>query len=134
MLSPTRRKRMNCWSWNAKAISTVPASGCTRLTANEDAASRFKLFTRPVLRETVFSRLKQQLADAGSRAPDPAIALCLAAGHTNERERLAIKALFAERGWQLWDEPWLREHLKIMADGDYENEVSAVVAKLLLRS
>lgn len=39
---------------------------------------------------------------------------------------------FAEKGWELWDEPWLREHLRVMSQRGYENHVSAVVAKLLL--
>ena len=35
--------------------------------------------------------------------------------------------------WELWDEPWLRKHLQEMAGVGYENQTSAVVAKLLLR-
>jgi hypothetical protein len=42
-------------------------------------------------------------------------------------------APFQERDWDLWDEPWLRERLAKMATLGYENQVSAVVAKLLLR-
>jgi hypothetical protein len=33
----------------------------------------------------------------------------------------------------LWDEKWLKEKLQLMSERGYENEVSAVVAKLLLR-
>ncbi len=40
---------------------------------------------------------------------------------------------FAEQGWELWDEAWLRDRLKLMSEGGYENQVSAVVSKLLLR-
>ena len=40
---------------------------------------------------------------------------------------------FAEKGWELWDEAWLEEQLKLMSERGYENQVSAVVAKLLLR-
>jgi hypothetical protein len=46
---------------------------------------------------------------------------------------MRLKDHFTERGWQLLDESWLREKLKSMADGGYENQVSAVVSKLLLR-
>jgi len=40
---------------------------------------------------------------------------------------------FAAKGWDLWDEPWLRQRLQVMSKRAYENQVSAVVAKLLLR-
>ena len=33
----------------------------------------------------------------------------------------------------IWDEPWLRKRLEEMSRGRYENQVSAVVSKLLLR-
>jgi hypothetical protein len=42
-------------------------------------------------------------------------------------------ANFAEKGWQLWDEDWLRQRLEKMSRKGYENQVSAVVTKLLLR-
>lgn len=42
-------------------------------------------------------------------------------------------AHFEAQGWDLWGEPWLREKLKQMATLGYENQVSAVVANLLLR-
>ena len=44
-----------------------------------------------------------------------------------------IREHFAKKGWELWDEPWLRERLQRMSDQSYENQVSAVVAKPLLR-
>ena len=40
---------------------------------------------------------------------------------------------FAGKGRLLWDEACLREKLKKMSDQGYEDQVSAVVAKLLLR-
>jgi len=58
----------------------------------------------------------------------------LAAGKVrNDHDRAAIHTRFEAEGWELWDEFWLREHLKRMARRGYENQVSAVVAKLLLR-
>jgi hypothetical protein len=48
-------------------------------------------------------------------------------------DRVGLHKHFTEKGWELWDEPWLRERLKRMSDQGYENQVSAVVAKLLLR-
>ena len=51
----------------------------------------------------------------------------------NETDRAAILAHFAKQAWDLWDEPWLRERLLLMAQQGYENHGYAVVAKLLLR-
>jgi hypothetical protein len=102
--------------------------------SNQKAAKRFKLFNQPMVRNTVFNRLKQQLAELGFCSPDPSINLCLACGRiASEKDRQRIRAHFGERGWQLWDESWLRYRLRHMADGGYENQISAVVAKLLLR-
>ena len=102
--------------------------------SNEKAAGRFKLFNNQSLREVVFNRLKKQLTEIESCSPNPSVTLCLACGRiASERDRQRIRDHFGERGWQLWDESWLRDRLKNMADGGYENQVSAVVAKLLLR-
>jgi hypothetical protein len=40
----------------------------------------------------------------------------LAAGKVrNDHDRAAIHTRFEAEGWELWDEFWLREHLKRMA-------------------
>jgi hypothetical protein len=60
--------------------------------------------------------------------------MALACGRIrNDADRAAIRAHFEGMGWELWDEPWLRQHLQAMANQGYENQTSAVVAKLLLR-
>jgi len=43
-----------------------------------------------------------------------------------------MRRLFAKRGWELLDEDWLRQRLRVMSESGYENQVSAVMAKLLL--
>jgi hypothetical protein len=102
--------------------------------SDERFAGRFKLFGDDQLREVVFERLKLQFTESGACRPKPKVKLCLACGRiASDRDRTALHTLFAENGWELWDEPWLREHLQSMAKGGYENQVSAVVAKLLLR-
>jgi hypothetical protein len=102
--------------------------------SNEKASTRFKLFNRPKIREVVFNRLRKQLAELGSCSPDPSVTLCLACGRiANDGDRIKIRNHFDQQGWQLWDESWLRDRLKHMAAGGYENQVSAVVAKLILR-
>jgi hypothetical protein len=44
-----------------------------------------------------------------------------------------MKAHFRRKGWMLWDDKWLRDGLKRAAASGYDNQVAAVVAKLLLR-
>src|SRR6185312_1288398 len=76
-------------------------------------ATRFKLFNKPVLREVVFNRLRQQLAETGACLPDANIQLCLACGRiASGTDRVGLQKYFAEQGWQLWDETWLRDQLK----------------------
>jgi hypothetical protein len=102
--------------------------------SNEKAASRFKLFNKPALRRVVFDRLRLQLAESGACLPDSSVTLCLACGRiATNADRDGLRKHFAEQGWELWDEAWLRDRLNYMASGGYENQVSAVVAKLLLR-
>ena len=97
-------------------------------------AERFKLFADDRLRSVVFERLRLQFADSGACRPNAEVKLCLACGRiATETDRTGLHKHFAEKGRDLWDEPWLRERLKRMSDQGYENQVSAVVAKLLLR-
>jgi hypothetical protein len=102
--------------------------------SDDKFAARFKLFTDERLRSVVFNRLRLELAESGACRPLPEIKLCLACGRiASDTDRTGLRALFAERGWELWDEAWLRDRLRQMAEYGYENQVSAVVAKLLLR-
>jgi hypothetical protein len=101
--------------------------------ANAKAAGRYKLFSKPKLREVVLNRLSAQFSKDGLCRPDPKIRLCLACGKIQGRARDALAKHFKENGWVLLDEEWLHDSLKEMAKGGYENQVSAVVAKLLLR-
>jgi hypothetical protein len=97
-------------------------------------AKRYKLFNEPELRRIVFRRLSLQLAEAGACQNAPEVRLSLACGKVrNKSDREVIRAHFIAQGWELWDEAWLRDRLKRMAGQGYENQVSAVVAKLLLR-
>ncbi len=102
--------------------------------SNLDHAKRYKLFNEPELRRVVFNRLCVQLSESGACQEAPKIRLALASGKIrNESDRKAIRSHFANNDWELWDEPWLHERLQRMAKQGYENQVSAVVAKLLLR-
>jgi len=102
--------------------------------SDERFAERFKLFLDEPLRKVVFGRLAEQFTASGACLPNPAVKLSLACGRiASNTDRKALHAYFAENGWELWDEAWLREHLRLMSERGYENQVSAVVAKLLLR-
>lgn len=104
------------------------------LSADDAADSRFKLFVDETLRTVVLRRLVADLAETGACPPDADVRFGLAFGRiASEADRQALTALFADRGWQLLDDHWLRKNLHRMAERAYENEVSAIVAKLLLR-
>ena len=65
---------------------------------------------------------------------NPKIRLALVCGKiVGERDRQLIHDHFIKRDWLLWDENWLREKLKLLSMGGYENSPFSVVSKLLLR-
>lgn len=100
-------------------------------------AKKYKLFTDPPLRNKVFSRLVKQLAHKkiGACRASTKVQLCLAAGKIASKEDQAIiQKHFDKKGWRLFDETWFAEQFAQLADSAYENDVAAVVAKLLLRN
>lgn len=102
--------------------------------SDDNAAKRYKLFNDDVLRRIVFNRLVLQLKEAGSCPPAPNLTLCLAAGRVaSETDRVKLREHFGERGWLFWDDDWLHSALVNVSKCGYENEVLAIVAKLLLR-
>lgn len=97
-------------------------------------ATRYKLFSDHTLRAVVFERLKAQLNQSGACPEGAKTQLCLACGRiATDADRAGLHEIFKAEGWELWDEDWLRARLRRMADRGYENQTSAVVAKLLLR-
>ena len=99
-----------------------------------DAAERYKLFNDDNLRRVIFNRLILQLEEVGSCAPSPNVTLCLAAGRVAKGpDRMKLKEHFGKRGWRFWDDEWLHSALVEVSKCGYENEVLAIVAKLLLR-
>lgn len=96
-------------------------------------SKRYKLFNDETLQEVVFNRLKLQLLEAGACREEPTVRLALACGKIRNADRKNLHTHFESRGWNLWDEPWLIERLTRMAHRGYENQISAVVAKLLVR-
>lgn len=97
------------------------------------SSTRYKLFREPVLRETVLRRLALQMAGEGRCQPDPVVKLGLVAAKVKRGDGDRLVEHFADRDWLLFGPSWLRERLRDMASGGYTNQVSSVVAKLLLR-
>ncbi|MGC2087796.1 MAG: hypothetical protein WA638_00070, partial [Candidatus Acidiferrales bacterium] len=101
---------------------------------DERFAKRFKLFSDGSLRKVVLERLRQQLSDTGACAANTRIRLGLVCGRiASDADRAGLRKHFADNDWDLWDELWLRQRLQRMSERGYENQVSAVVSKLLLR-
>jgi hypothetical protein len=99
-------------------------------------AKRYKLFADPTLYDVISNRLKIQFVKSGTCPSDARIKLCLACGRiVSESDRIGLHTLFREKKWDLWDEHWLRDRLEKMAEPDfgYEDQITAIVAKLLLR-
>ncbi len=98
------------------------------------ASDRYKLFNEPKLREVVFGRLVKQLAEQGSIHGEPRVQLCLAAGRIkSSKDRDALLGHFSSNGWRLLDKAWLCAEMEALSQESYQNSVSSVVSKLLLR-
>lgn len=100
--------------------------------SNKKAEKRYKLFRDNTLRKVVFQRLKRQLISAGFCAPNPTMRLCLAAGKVRGDEQW-LETHFKKKGWLLFGPETIRSELRKLRDAGYENNVAAVVAKMLLR-
>ncbi len=118
-----------------KSYLDSPGVKATCFDGTDIAGSKlYKLFNEAALREVVFHRVAAQLYEIGACAANPAIKLCLACGKiASEKHRVQLKAHFENNSWELWDEHWLHDRLTELSNGGYENQVSSVVAKLLLR-
>jgi hypothetical protein len=102
--------------------------------SDPSGASRYKLFNEASLRDAVFRRVAAQLYESGACAADPKVILCLACGKiASDVHRTQLHDHFKKNSWELWDEKWLQNQLSALSKGGYENQVSSVVAKLLLR-
>ena len=100
-----------------------------------EPAERYKLFTEPRLRSVVTRNLATQLVNSGSCRKNPRVTLCLATGKmAGGTDRKLMQAHFDRKGWLLFDDRWVAEHLLSAASADYENDVAFVVAKILRRN
>ena len=97
------------------------------------SSTRYKLFREPVLREVVLGRLTEQMIAEGRCAPTPIVRLGMMAGNLKTGDDEKLNQHFAKKGWTFFGPSWLRDQLSQTAMGSYSNQVSAIVAKLLLR-
>ncbi len=94
---------------------------------------RYKLFNNQPLWETVCKALVRDLRKFGACRPDPAVELCLAAGHiATEKDRVKLHELFDEHGWRLIDDIEIAERLKAASKTAYADDVAILAAKILI--
>ncbi|MCA1749637.1 MAG: hypothetical protein ABR601_00025 [Parasphingopyxis sp.] len=116
---------LECKSYiNSRGVRWVDVCG-------NSSSSRYKLFREPTLRRVVLNRLCRQMVSAGSCAPGVTACLGLAAGKIYGADQSELEKSFAQNGWVFFGPDWLSGKLKELSAGQYENQVSAVVAKLL---
>lgn len=97
-------------------------------------AGRYKLFTDGTLRTVVFNRLALEMEKIGACRPSPTVTLGLACGKiASVKDHNDLKAHFDKQGWELLDAIWLKEQMTKLSKASYENQISSVVAKILLR-
>lgn len=103
------------------------------LESDEVTRGRYKLFCERRTREVVLARLGRQFTERGFCRPGVTTRLAMAIGKSKKGDAARIADLFAQQDWKLFDDCWLRKSLHRMAGDGYQNRVSSVVAKLLLR-
>lgn len=117
---------VECKSYlNSQGVKFSAFSG-----SSERDAKRYKLFNEKKLRRVVFNRLSMQLVESGFCRKPPEITLCLVAGNIYQDAK-PIQEHFKKNGWELWDADWLRNELEILSKSGYDNNVVAIVSKLL---
>ena len=96
-------------------------------------STRYKLFREPLLRETVLERLRLQMLAAGRCRHAAKVELAMAVGNVKRGDDTKLRDHFHANGWLYYGPEWLRARLTDRAGESYDNKISSVVAKLLLR-
>lgn len=97
------------------------------------ASKRYKLFREPRLREIVLERLRVQMIDARRCHEGATIRLAMAAAKIKRGDDDRLEAHLRANDWLFFGPQWLRQRLRTRASEGYSNQVSSMVAKLLLR-
>ncbi len=99
------------------------------------APGHYYVFNDPLYRRIVTRRLLKQMWAQSLYKTRPRVVYCLAAGHiATDKDRERIRKMFRRNGWRLFDDGWVKQELAKLADSSYENDVTAMVAKLIVRS
>jgi len=82
----------------------------------------------------VLNRAVLDLVGSGLIRPEPQVTLCLAMGKVySDPDRASIHRHFEQMSWKLFDDLWITESLRSLAEAGYEDDACTYVAKLLLR-
>ena len=95
---------------------------------------RFKIFNDGNRRKIIFEALRRQLIQQKICNGDVQLRLGLVAGKIRQSEREALRHLFDENGWKLWDDKWVAEKLKEFSANLYEDSAVDMTVKLITRS
>lgn len=99
----------------------------------EHPSTRYKLFKEDGTREVVLARMKSDLVQGGFIPPDCAVRFGLVAAKIRNSDSGRLADHFEVRGWCLFGPDWIKREVEQLAHSSYSNDVSAVVAKVLLR-
>lgn len=97
------------------------------------ASTRYKLFREPVLRKVVLGRLKQQMVAAGRCRENASVRLGMAVGKAKGSDDGLLREHFKANDWDYFGPDWLKDRIIARAAESYSNQISSVVAKLLVR-
>jgi len=114
--------------------SYLDSRGVTHAEACGSSDSKtYKLFREPVLRDVVLKRLVLQMVEERLCPPGATVQLGMVAGRVAGEDEPMLIDLFEQEGWLFRGPAWLKAELTKLSGGSYENQVAAVVSKLLLR-
>jgi hypothetical protein len=94
---------------------------------------RYKLFREPLLHDVVLNRLRTQMVEAGRCRSTATVQLAMVAGKVKRGDEERLPEHLRAKGWLFFGPDWLRERLRTRAREGYSNQVSSIVAKLLVR-
>ncbi|MGA9795167.1 MAG: hypothetical protein WBQ17_06475 [Rhizomicrobium sp.] len=100
---------------------------------NGIAQERFKIFNDSNRHQIIFDALRRQLIEQKICSEGVILRLGLVTGKIKQNERLALKQIFDERGWDLWDDEWVSNKLKEFSANLYEDSIVDMTVKIISR-
>ncbi|NYT40773.1 hypothetical protein HZY97_08400 [Sphingomonas sp. R-74633] len=97
------------------------------------ASKRYKLFREPELHSVVLNRLRTQMVETGRCRDTTKVRLAMVAGKVKRGDEERLPEHIQSKGWLFFGPDWLRDRLQERARDGYSNQVSSIVAKLLIR-